>query len=70
MTCWGKNFFPSKRHYLLANKNFMRQFNHRYSYHVIYIERWERGTKFFSTVVHTVVCIAFTNRAQHTFHSH
>ena len=25
------------RHYLLANKNFMRQFNHLYSYHVIYI---------------------------------
>ena len=34
-----------KKHYLLANKNFMRQFNHLYSYHVIYIERWEHGTE-------------------------
>ena len=23
----------------------MRQFNHLYSYHVIFIERWEHGTK-------------------------
>ena len=34
-----------ERHYLLANKNFMRQFNHLYSYHVIYREvgAWNRG---------------------------